>query len=405
MEAALARYCDGPAPLAVAVSGGGDSVTLLLALAARAAQGGAVPHAVTVDHGLRPAAADEAAFVAALCDRLGVTHATLQWRGWDRRGNLQDAARRARQGLIADWARAQGIDRVALGHTRDDQAETVLMRLGRGAGVDGLSAMAPMRSAQGVMWLRPLLDIPRADLRSYLRARGQDWIEDPSNEDSRYARVQARAALSLLDPLGVTTRGLAETARRLASARAALAACTAETAARIVTVDRGDVLVSRAGLAAAPDEIARRLVNAALCWVSSAQYPPRAEALAETLTALSRARRATLHGCLITREAGRLRIAREYAAVAETVGPIDRPWDGRWIVSGPATGHEELRALGEAGLAGCPDWRGTGLVRSSLLASPAVWRGTRLIAAPLAALDNGWQAKPCVAFTSRILSH
>ena len=143
--AALAAALDPPPPaLGVAVSGGSESTALLIHLHDWAGPRGVALHAVTIDHGLRPEAAAEAAGVAALCARLAVPHDTLPWR-WDGRGNLPDAARRGRQALISDWAAARGIADVALGHTADDQAETLLMRLGRGSGVDGLAAMRPLR--------------------------------------------------------------------------------------------------------------------------------------------------------------------------------------------------------------------------------------------------------------------
>ncbi|WP_114967069.1 tRNA lysidine(34) synthetase TilS, partial [Alkalilacustris brevis] len=192
---ALAGPGDDAPGLGVAVSGGGDSVALLLLVADWAAARGVRLRAVTVDHGLREGAAQEAEAVARLCAELGIGHDILRWQGWDGQGNLQDAARRARQGLIAGWARDHGLAAVALGHTRDDQAETVLMRLARGAGVDGLSGMAPLRLAVGLAWLRPLLDVGRAELRALLRARGVPWAEDPSNEDARFQRVRARRAL------------------------------------------------------------------------------------------------------------------------------------------------------------------------------------------------------------------
>jgi len=405
LDEALERICPGDDPLALAVSGGGDSLALLHAATGRVRADGPPVEAVTVDHGLRPGSADEARRVGEICARIGVPHATLSWTGWDGRGNLQDAARRARLSLIADWALARGIRRVALAHTRDDQAETVLMRLARGAGVDGLSAMGAERRHLGLVWLRPFLDISRDELRAWLRTLGERWIEDPSNEDPRFDRVQARRALAALAPLGITGAGLAATAARLASARRALEACTAEAALRIAREDRGDVLIRRAGLADLPTEIARRLVVAALCAVASADYPPRAEALAETLAGLETVPRATLHGCLIAREGADLRIAREHAAVAGASAPPSALWDGRWRVTGPAQDRDTVRALGEAGLSLCPDWRAAGLPRASLLASPAIWRGDALVAAPLAGRAEGWQVAPAIGLRQRILSH
>jgi tRNA(Ile)-lysidine synthase len=247
-EALLAvfRTALGPVdhPLGLAVSGGGDSVAMLCL----AHEAGLPLRVVTVDHGLREGSAGEAAWVAELCATLGVRHDILRWTGWDRSGNLQDQARRARLSLMADWAQTEGIGQIALGHTRDDQAETVLMRLGRRAGADGLSAMAPRRGFLDVDWLRPLLTVGREDLRAYLRARGQDWIDDPSNEALRFDRVKVRRALAVLEPLGIGPMVLAEVAAQMAEVRAALDVQTAEAARVWARVDRGDVLIDRAGL-------------------------------------------------------------------------------------------------------------------------------------------------------------
>src|SRR5690606_22697748 len=148
-------------------------------------------HCVTVNHGLRPDAAAEAAMVASASATLAIPHHTLHWTGWDRQGNLQDAARRARSALIRDWAMAHDISLILLGHTADDQAETVLMRLARGSGVDGLAGMSVHRGGTPAI-LRPLLGLHRQTLRDWLSAQGVTWADDPSNDDSRYDRIKAR---------------------------------------------------------------------------------------------------------------------------------------------------------------------------------------------------------------------
>ena len=154
--------------LGLAVSGGGDSVALLhLAVAC-----GLQPAVVTVNHGLRAEAASEAAQVAGVAAALGLSHETLLWQGWDHTGNLQDAARKARRRLISAWALQNNIASVALGHTQNDIAETFLMRLQRGAGVDGLAKMAGHWSEGGILWQRPLLGFTRNDLRLWLQAQG-----------------------------------------------------------------------------------------------------------------------------------------------------------------------------------------------------------------------------------------
>lgn len=391
-----------PGVLGVAVSGGGDSMALLHLLAAR----GPV-RAVTVDHGLRPEAAEEAAFVAEVCAGLGVPHDVLRWH-WDGQGNLQDRARRARRRLIADWAAPLGITHVALGHTADDQAETFLMRLAREAGVDGLSGMVAETVSHGVIWLRPLLGHGREDLRAYLRARDLVWVEDPSNEDPHFERVKARRALAALAPLGIEAGTLIRVAAQLAEARAALEAQVAMLVADHARIEAGDVLIDRAALAEQPAEIQRRFLSHALRWVASAEYGPRRAALARLLDDIAAARRATIHGCLVQPGKAQIRVSREFNAVAETRAAAPGVWDGRWRLDGPKAERLEIRALGEAGLAQCPDSRASGLPRATLLASPSVWKGDVLLAAPLAGMGGNWRvtlfAAPDSPF-ARIISH
>lgn len=364
-----------------------------MALLLLAVDAGQQVRAVTVDHGLRPEAAAEAAWVGRLCAGLGVPHDTLHWQGWTGVGNLQDQARRARLSLIADWAMAAGLGAVALGHTQDDQAETVLMRLARRAGVDGLSAMSDRRRAQGMTWLRPLLSVSRDDLRAFLRARGQEWIDDPSNDALRFDRVKARRALTALAPLGLTAAVLAGVADQMRTARSALDHQTEASARQIARIEGGDVVMDRAGFEGLPAEIRRRLLVGALGWIGSADYGPRAASVQVLLTAVAAGRGGTLAGCRVTLRPSTLRVAREWQVVRGMVAAPGQLWDRRWIVTGPDSNGLDVKALGEAGLAMVADWRKSGLPRASLLASPSVWRAGALIAAPLARDAPGWTAR------------
>ncbi|SEI72607.1 tRNA(Ile)-lysidine synthase [Pseudooceanicola nitratireducens] len=389
-------------PLAVAVSGGSDSLGLLLVLRDWAATRGITLHAVTVDHRLRPEAADEARFVARTAAEWAIPHDILTWdAGPAPTGNLPDQARRARYGLLTDWARDRGIAAIALGHTADDQAETLLMRLGRGAGIDGLSTMAARHVRDGVAFLRPALSLRREDLRNVLRAAGQTWVEDPSNDDDSYDRVRLRQAMPLLDELGLGVPALAMVSANLAQVRDALDHYTRAEAVRLVTQDAGgDILMPLDQWAALPPEIARRLLRAGLTHVAGPGYPPRGRALDQLMQALRAGRGQPLGGCLVQGTRNTLRITREPAAVAGliarlTAEPASGPgavWDGRWQLSGPFADTDEIRACGEAGLAAIPDWRVTGLPRATLMATPAVWRGDRLIAAPLAGFASDFNA-------------
>ncbi len=391
-----------PRRIGLAVSGGGDSMAMLWLIAPRARELGIEVAVATVDHGLRAESADEARWVGEVCEGLGLPHRVLRWDGWDGRGNLQAEARNARHGLLAAWARGAALDAILLGHTHDDQAETFVMRLARGSGVDGL---APIRAAWrdgDVRWLRPLLDLRRGDLREFLRRNGRPWIEDPSNEDGRFARVRARAALAALEPLGIGVERIGTTAVRMGWASEALARYAAEAAESAAVARGGEVRLDVDLLIQLPYETQMRLTSAAIRWVSSTPYRPRLGALQQAMAGAVLGRR-TLQGAILGPHAkpggrshgpGWIVVTREpRAASLAPAASTDALWDGRWRLYGPHAPGLTVRMLGEGGLALCPDWRAAGLLRTSLIASPAVWRGAALEAAPLAGRAEGWRAE------------
>lgn len=196
----LFKDVDPGARVIVAVSGGSDSVALLLLASAWAHFDDVHVQAVTIDHGLRPEAAAEAAYVASLCEGLGIRHVTLAWEGIKPNSGLPEAARLARYQLLEEYAVDAGASYILTGHTADDQVETVYMRLSReqaggtGRGLSGMAGVTVM--PKGVLLLRPLLDVSRQVLRDYLAQNSQSWIEDPSNEDVSYERVRARQFLA-----------------------------------------------------------------------------------------------------------------------------------------------------------------------------------------------------------------
>jgi tRNA(Ile)-lysidine synthase len=210
--------------LVLAVSGGPDSIALMWLAARwrRALKAGPQLIAVTVDHGLRPEAAREARDVKHLAKTLDLPHRTLRWTGAKPKTGLPAAARDARYRLLIQAARAHDAGHVLTAHTRDDQAETLLMRMARGSGVAGLAAMARQSQRDGVMLVRPLLHIPKARLLATLKKAKIGFADDPTNRDANFTRPRLRAIMPQLAAEGFDARNLTRLASRLARANAAL---------------------------------------------------------------------------------------------------------------------------------------------------------------------------------------
>jgi tRNA(Ile)-lysidine synthase len=380
--------------LAVGVSGGADSLALALLAAAWAERRGGAVTALTVDHGLRPEAAAEARQVARWLGARGIAHRRLLWRGTKPRQNIQAAARSARYALLTEWCRSRGILHLALAHHLDDQAETLLLRLGRGSGLDGLAAMAPVAELPELRLLRPLLDVPRARLIATLEAAGQPWIEDPSNLDTAYARVRLRGLAPALAAEGLTAERLAATAGRLGRARAALEAAVAALLVAATALDpAGYCRVDRAALSTAPDEIALRALGRVLMTVGGRRYSPRLDGLERLLAAVRAGALGggrTLAGCRVLPQDAGLIVCREPAEIADErpLGPGDRVvWDGRFRVAlGPGAGRLRLAKLGPQGwkelAARHPAVQQQGVPAAVRPSLPALRRAGRLVAVP-----------------------
>ena len=356
-----------PAPrIAVAVSGGPDSLALcLLADRWARARGGAVL-GLTVDHGLRSESGAEAAQVRRWLEARAIAHRTLRWKGAHPLSAIQEQARAARLALLAGRCRRAGVLHLLLGHQREDQAETALQRLVRGSGIDGLAAMAPVRLAMepagdGVRLLRPLLPVSRDALVATLVRWDQPWIDDPTNRDTRHARPRLAAALARLRSEGLSASRLASVATRAASDRAALerlctdllAACARPSHAGFVTLDP-DVLRQ------APPALAARALGCVVSTVSGTPYSPRQERLERLACRLigDEIKATTLGGCrVVPQRDGRLVVCREPSAASE-ICPLTPGetalWDRRFVISlGRAAGAGPLhvRRLGTDGLA------------------------------------------------------
>lgn len=385
-------------PIAVAVSGGGDSMALLR-LTQRwleTESHGASLLALTVDHGLRDASEVEAQQVAHWCRTLGVSHQILRWRGDKPQSDIQAAARRARYGLLSGICKEQGIRCLLLGHQFEDQAETFLLRLGRGSGVDGLAAMAPDREWNGVRLLRPLLGFSGQRLRATLQALGQPWIEDPSNSDLRFARVRIRDGLEDLTAAGISASRLVATAQRMRRVRSALDHATAGLMYEAVKWEpAGFAILGVSKLLSSPEEIGLRALARVLMVVAGREYPLRLvqlERLYGWLQLKPNSGGRTLSGCRILPRGDSVLVVRELAAIGPEIAlsPGESAvWDNRFVVRMDRS--ERMSSVTsctvrEVGRAGLTQLRGSLPKKLPLKticqATPGFWQGQHLLAAP-----------------------
>lgn len=296
-----------PRALAVAVSGGPDSMALLHFLSVLLAQHKKKTriHAVTVDHGLRPEAAAEAAQVGIwVQDWAQVTHHVVQWKGRKPASSIQERAREKRYELLADFCAEKKIRHLYLAHHQSDQAETFLFRLAKGSGLDGLSCMtaeAPYRDTD-LLLCRPFLDVPKTALEHYCRSHAIPFVADPGNENRDYARIRLRQAMPVLEAEGLSEKRLAVTAARLQRARAALDFYAAKIIRSAVTIEHDRAAIRLSTLRSAPEEIRLRVVRQVIATMGDDGYGPRLERLedllAEVFTAPKEARKFTLGGFL-----------------------------------------------------------------------------------------------------------
>lgn len=279
-----------PRRLGIAVSGGPDSVALLLLAVAADKQ----VQAATVDHGLRPESGREAEFVATLCDRLGVAHAILTLPP-HRHGNVSDWARRERYAALDRWAMQERIDLVATAHHADDQLETMLMRMNRASGVAGLSGI---RARQGRV-VRPLLGWRREELAWIVDHCGVETCDDPSNRDHRFDRARMRSALAdadWLDPVAA-----ASSAAALSQAETALEWAASAWLEQWAEFRDGVLSLATHDL---PDELLRRVVLKCLGAIDPG-VRPRGEALIRLIAGLRREKGGTLGEVMCSTSGGR----------------------------------------------------------------------------------------------------
>ena len=311
---ALFAPLEGYGRLGLAVSGGPDSLALML-LAARRAQGARSRFVVyTVDHGLRPEAAAEAKMVVREAAVLGLPARALRWEGEKPATGVQAAARAARYRLMAQAMTEDGVDLLLTAHHLGDQAETVLMRLAHGSGIEGLRGMDRRSVVEGCEIYRPLLGIRPEILREIVDEAGLTPAADPSNLDPHYERARWRLMLPALEELGLSLERLGSFARRMEEASALVHAEAEASWPRIVAPAGTDVALDAGRFAALNPAVAVRLLGQVLGQVRGDRSAPplgALEQLARRLQARVPLKRRTLHGCLIFSDGDSIRVCRE----------------------------------------------------------------------------------------------
>ncbi len=326
-------------PLALAVSGGSDSVALMHVAAAWQQRPGLT--VLTIDHGLRAESAAEAQQVHRWSAALGLQHIVLRWDGAKPATAIQAMARAARYDLMSNWCKAHGVAWLLTAHTLDDQAETVLMRLARTSSIDSLAGIPTVGRWDGVGLFRPLLSLRREALRAALLARGVPWIDDPSNADERFERVRIRQALPLLAALGVSAERLAGHAAELRAIADGLWRAAGDWVTQHVRVHReGFCEVPLADLLALPHALRGRSLALLVERFGAGRLPDAGErALLSEWSAAEGSPRRTLAGAVLARRMRQLLIGREAGRILP--GPAMIPdageiiWDRRFRVRGP----------------------------------------------------------------------
>ena len=374
--------------LALAVSGGPDSMAMAF-LAAEWAKdhNQPAPIAFIVDHALRAESATEAATVQARLKVMGVDAEILRWEHDPITSALHMTARKARYELLLEACHRYKIDCLLTAHQREDQAETILMRLAKGTGIDGLAGISADNMIDNVRILRPLLDVPKQDLIATCEANNITYVTDPSNEAEKFARGRLRRILPMLADEGLSVERLVDFGQRAAEARDALQHYTIEFLRDAAHQDEcGAIFIDKQKLLSLPRAIALRALSHILQTVHQEDYPPQHQSLSlclETLQQDEAFASRTLHGCFISEAQNKLMVIREFSAITDHLNI--RPgetiiWDGRWRISLPLEASLQfcmIRALGNPphDLLDrlCPDLRHKipqGRVRATL---PALW--------------------------------
>lgn len=398
----LWEHCEKPARIAVAVSGGSDSMAALLLVRDWAEKSGVSVIALTVDHGLRKEAAAETAIVKRWMQAHHIEHHILKWRGPHPKSGIQQAAREARYELLLEECGKLGVGALILGHQLEDQLETFLMRLSKGSSLQGLGVMKPVRRQKGIFLLRPFLKNTREELREHLRQNNQDWIDDPSNINPDFTRTHLGSVLKqIIDLPGSDIKALEKSVSRLQRADQALQQVTSEFLTNEASFSPfGYATVGIDELLAASEEIAIRVLQGMFLYVRPGARRPALSRLEENLFQLRESGTIATTGfdCQLLVRKGLLYICAEKGRDGfpecswEDTASIS--WDKRFLITDREfdknTDRQQLFSVEILGKKGVDQLRKAGTFEDDftlpsviLRNLPAIWLGEKLASMPL----------------------
>lgn len=327
--------------IAVAVSGGADSMCLVHLLSEIYSN----ITALIVDHGLRVESAKEAKLVKTRLDKLGVETTILKWVGKKPKSNVHQQARKARYALLTDYCSKNKIKYLFLAHTKNDQAETVMLRIYRGSGVDGITAMRENSFKNGIHIMRPLLDVSRQQIEAYLKANKVEWVDDPSNYNTKYERVKIRNLINSFEEKDLWLDRLCLLANNAQRSSEFIKQEVAKQSASLIRYDElGFVEIPYEKFKKLHEEIALKILVKVFATFSNPEHQSRLNSLKACHTLLLQKKDTTLAGVEIKHIKGKIIFIREVKAIKEVNMDV---WDNRFVITNPD--KYEIRPLTQDG--------------------------------------------------------
>ena len=268
-----------PLSIAVAVSGGSDSMALTILAYNWAKDNGIDFTALTVDHNLRKESKAEAETVHKWCEKYGINHKILTYTGPIPTSNIEAIAREYRYELLTNYMKSNSINYLFIAHNQDEQRETFFLNLARGSGVYGLCGMPKISSRFGIQIVRPMLSFTKSEIKEFLTSISQEWIEDPSNSDTKYKRVRIRNLKELIDTLGLSNERLTDTMKNMERVRDTIEFFVEKCIKDSIISNSSKLIIDREEFLYYPEEIALRTLAKLIKDFSNSEYPPRFESL------------------------------------------------------------------------------------------------------------------------------